>query len=281
MNKDLLVEIFVPITGSPGLGKIGTGYPVAKDRILTARHVLFPPNRDPGKPIEIRWHHQTGETHQWIEIADEAVLWSGDEHCDAAVIACPLPPDAGPWGTLSIESPRPAEWESEGFPEIGKRDDGARVTTAMQGRMHRMAKAASFFALDLNAGPNRDELLKGASGSPVMSEWKLLGVIVECPPHFDTKRLWAVPSCRLLEIPDFCKAIERTPQTAALDLLKEQVILELAASTDAMEALEATLPIPSDGLASRESQVWARRAGRVPFWTGAGADYPVSAQGAP
>jgi len=262
MNKDLLIEIFVPIIGSPGLGKIGTGYPVAKDRILTARHVLFPPNRDPDKPIEIRWHYQQGEHRDWRPIDENNVLWPGDDNCDAAVIACPFPPDAKPWGTLAIESPQPAEWESEGFPDVGKWDDGSRVATAMQGRMHRMAKAASFFALDLNAGPNRDELLKGASGSPVMSEWKLLGVIVECPPHFDAKRLWAVPSCRLLEIPEFCTAIGRTPQTAALDLLKEQVILELSDSKEGKEAMEAleSVTIRGGGLASRESEKnWASR----------------------
>ena len=134
MNKDLLVEIFVPTTDGSGVGKIGTGYPVAKDRLLTARHVLFPPHRDGTKPIEIRWHHQPVETRRWIAIPDENVLWPGDTDYDAAVIACPLPPDAEPWGTLSIESPRPGEWESEGFPAVGRQDDNSRVATAVQGR---------------------------------------------------------------------------------------------------------------------------------------------------
>lgn len=257
MNKNLLVEIFVPIIDPAGGGMIGTGYPVTKDRILTARHVLLPPNRDANKSIEIRWHHQPN--CQWIEIPDQDVLWSGNEDCDAAVFACTFPPDAGPWGTLSIENPRPAEWESEGFPKAGWRDDGSRVATAMQGKMHRMAKTAPFFALDLTVGANRDDLHKGASGSPVMSNGKLIGVIVECPPNFDAKRLWAVPSCRLLEIPGFCKAIGYTPQTATLELLKAQIIHELSASTDAMEALEASIPAANGGLASRHDKDWAER----------------------
>jgi hypothetical protein len=267
MNKDLLVEIFVPTTERQNWGAIGTGYPVAKDRILTARHVLCPLNRDWDKPIEIRWHHQPPEKRRWIEIPDDDVLWAGDEHCDAAVFACVFPPDAQPWGTLSIESPRPVEWESEGFPAVGKRDDNTRVATAMRGHMHRMAKAAPFFALDLPVGADRDKLHEGASGSPVMSGWKLLGVIVECPPHFDAKRLWAVPTCRLLEIPGFCEAIGYTQQTAALDLLMEQIILELSASKDAelsaskdaMEALEASMSIADGGLATRQPEDWAKR----------------------
>ncbi|MFO1424063.1 MAG: hypothetical protein U1F70_10490 [Candidatus Competibacteraceae bacterium] len=263
MNKDLLVEIFVPTTERQNWGAIGTGYPVAKDRILTARHVLCPPNRDWDKPIEIRWHHQPPEERRWIEIPDNDVLWAGDEHCDAAVFACVFPPDAQPWGTLSIESPRPVEWESEGFPAVGEQDDNTRVATAMRGHMHRMAKAAPFFALDLPVGADRDKLHEGASGSPVMSGWKLLGVIVECPPHFDAKRLWAVPTCRLLEMPGFCEAIGYTQQTAALDLLREQIILELSASKDAMEALEASMSIAGDDFATRQPRDWAERLVKV------------------
>jgi hypothetical protein len=259
MNKNLLVEIFVPITQPPNEGKIGTGYPVAKDRILTARHVLLPPNRDPAKPIEIRWHHQPVATRRWIEVPDQDVLWPGDEHCDAAVFACAFPPDARPWGVLSIESPRPSEWESEGFPDVGKRDDDSRVATAMRGHIHRAAKTAEFVALDLTVGADCDALHQGASGSPVMSDWKLLGVIVECPPRFDAKRLWAVPSCRLLEIPEFCGAIGHTPQTAALDLLEEQVVLALSGSKEAMDALEALMPIADGSLANRQPEDWAKR----------------------
>lgn len=262
MNKNLLVEIFVPITEPPGEGKIGTGYPVAKDRILTARHVLFPPDRDPAKPIEIRWHHQEKESREWKPIDPDQVLWPkagvGDD-CDVAVIECPFPPNAGPWGTLSIESPRPEEWESEGFPEVGQRDDGTRTATAMRGQMHRMAKTASFFALDLNVGAARDRLHKGASGSPVISNGKFLGVIVECPPGFDAKRLWAVPACRLLEIPEFCEAIGYTPRTAVLELLKEQVLLDLSASTDAIETIQALIPDAGGELANKQAEVWAGR----------------------
>ena len=259
MNKNLLVEIFVPLTVPAGQGKIGTGYPVAKDRILTARHVIRPDKRDFTKPIEIRWHHQPLATRKWIEISDQDILWVGDENWDAAVLACSFPVDAEPWGMLSLESPRPEKWESEGFPDVGKRDDDTRVATAMQGSMHRMARTAWFFALDLLVGADCDALHQGASGSPVMSDGRLFGVIVQCPPGFDAKRLWAIPICRLLEIPKFCEVIGRTPQKALRELLEEQLVLALSASEEAREALEGLMPAIEDELATRDADPWTRR----------------------
>lgn len=57
MNKSLLVAVFVPIKDAAGedSGELATGYPVGKDLILTARHVLHPepPNcRDNNRPIK-------------------------------------------------------------------------------------------------------------------------------------------------------------------------------------------------------------------------------------
>lgn len=259
MNKNLLVEIFVPLVHPAGEGKIGTGYPVAENRILTARHVLCPPERDFAKPIEIRWHHQPLAARRWLEIPDGDILWAGDESCDAAVLACLFPAGAEPWGTLALESPRPDEWESEGFPDVGKRDDGTRVATAMRGSMHRMAKTAWFFALDLPVGAACDALHHGASGSPVMSGGRLFGVIAQCPTGFDAKRLWAIPVCRLLEIPGFCEAIGRTPRRALRDLLEEQLVLALSVSEEAREAIEGLVPAIGGQLAARNAEEWAKR----------------------
>lgn len=259
MNKDLLVEIFVPLTEPASQGKIGTGYPVAENRILTARHVIRPDKRDFTKPIEIRWHHQPVATRRWIALAEQDILWVGDENCDAAVLNCLFPVDAKPWGMLALESPRPEAWESEGFPDVGKQDDETRVATAMRGNMHRMARTSWFFALDLFVGAASDALHQGASGSPVMSNGKLCGVIVQCPPGFKAERLWAVPICRLLEMPGFCEAIRRTPQRALHDLLEERLVLTLSASEEARETLEGLTPAIEDKLATRNAEPWAKR----------------------
>ena len=42
MDKNLLVEIFVPTQGSGGkVGELASGYPVGRDLILTALHAHY------------------------------------------------------------------------------------------------------------------------------------------------------------------------------------------------------------------------------------------------
>ena len=66
MDKNLLVEIFVPTQGSGGKrGEFASGYPVAPDLILTARHALNPPDRDLDHPIEMRWRHPGVDASHW------------------------------------------------------------------------------------------------------------------------------------------------------------------------------------------------------------------------
>lgn len=66
MDKSLLIAVFVPTTDEAGKdfkgkrGELATGYPVGKDLILTARHVLDPdpPHyRDVCYPVKVRWHY--------------------------------------------------------------------------------------------------------------------------------------------------------------------------------------------------------------------------------
>ncbi|MFO7640294.1 MAG: hypothetical protein R6X17_03235, partial [Candidatus Competibacteraceae bacterium] len=74
MHKDLIVAIFVPTTGEGKMpGRVGTGYPVAEDLILTSRHVIESKNRDRQKPIRVRWFHDkpaSGESPEWTPLND-------------------------------------------------------------------------------------------------------------------------------------------------------------------------------------------------------------------
>ena len=82
MDKNLLIEIFVPTKEGPDVGIKATGYPVGPRRILTARHVLFPGDRDETRPIEARWYHQAGTNANWRAITK--ISWNED-HFDVAV----------------------------------------------------------------------------------------------------------------------------------------------------------------------------------------------------
>ena len=78
MWKDWIVEVFVPIQSDEGnKGKIVTGYPVARNRILTVRHAVFPKDadRDESRPIVIRWHYPNA-VKQWQQIRE--VAWESE-----------------------------------------------------------------------------------------------------------------------------------------------------------------------------------------------------------
>lgn len=158
MNKNLLVEIFVPTGGKRGY--IATGYPVARNRILTARHVLFPADRDEQSPIVVRWYHQREEARQWRPINN--IVWEGGEDLDAAVPDCDFPASVDDWGVLSVEKPSEnMKWVSEGFARAGKRDDDRRNPIAMKGEVFSVADSAREFEIGENYPP---ELSRGLEG---------------------------------------------------------------------------------------------------------------------
>jgi hypothetical protein len=83
MDKNWLVQIFVPTTDPEGKGSVGTGYPVARERILTARHVVFHENRDDSKPIEARWYHLDESQREWRTVSK--IIWDSKKE-EVAVI---------------------------------------------------------------------------------------------------------------------------------------------------------------------------------------------------
>lgn len=127
MDKNLIVEIFVPKSGTDGKkGDIATGYPVARDLILTARHVLHPQEsgRDDACKIEVRWRHPNVNDKGWRPIA--GIAWES-EGWDLALLECPLPQEMTDWGFLSEQMPTDTmQWVSAGFPRVAGKKDAVR-----------------------------------------------------------------------------------------------------------------------------------------------------------
>lgn len=205
MNKDLIVEIFVPTLGSNGSdGMIATGYPVARNRILTARHPFYPdegPARDPAFPIEIRWHYP-GAALDWQ--AAEDIAWES-ECWDLVLLDCQFPADVA---------------ANRGF-----------LSEALR------------FAVSEAAGPATEDAWKGASGAPVFVDWRILGVIASVPPDLRARRLDVVSMWRVLrEEADFRREIgfedHRQRHQSILDALKER----LSDSNASVEALAQRCP---------------------------------------
>jgi hypothetical protein len=241
MNKNLLVQIFVPTRD--GEGQIATGYPVDRNRILTARHVLFPKDRDADRPIELRWYWQQGPARQWREIQDDSVIWEGSEDCDAALIECTFPEDIDEWGFLSEQRPRShMKWESEGFARAGKQDD-TREPVGIMGDVFPMADVAREFELGAKYAAAQDEGWRGASGCPVFVEGKIIGVVITCPKNFNATRLRATPIYKLLQIPDFRKAIGYDDRVARLEEIHRFIANNLTESPRAMDVLANELEV--------------------------------------
>jgi hypothetical protein len=196
----LLIQIFVPTTDPDGKGSIGTGYPVAPGRILTARHVLFPENRVGDNLGEVRWYHQNGEHRKWRRIS--AIVWE-DEEADVAVIECDFPVAINRFGSLTRSQPKTdARWESEGFARAGRKDDGGNPPVPLKGAAYSMG-GHGVFHLGVDDPAYEPSLWKGASGSPVFVDEHIIGVIVSSPQNFNAGRFAAMPTWKLLQNRDF------------------------------------------------------------------------------
>ena len=237
MNKNLLIEIFVPTTDGSDVGIKATGYPVGARRIITARHVLFPNNRDETKPIEVRWYHQTGQAAIWRQIT--RIAWDGDDRFDCALIDCEFPQELPDYGMLSAEKPADGmNWVSEGFARAGRKDDGSRNPVPMLGEAHSAADTDPTFHVGVRYSTTLDQGWKGASGSPIFVDNKIIGVVISCPENFYQVRLLATPTWKLLQVEKFRREIGYDDRVKRLASIKGKIADALRRSPAAVAALD-------------------------------------------
>ena len=217
IDKNLLVQIFVPTSDPDGKGSIGTGYPVAPGRILTARHVLFPENRVPKSLGEVRWYHLNGVLREWRPITN--IVWQ-DVNMDVTVIECDFPGTVKTYGMLTRSKPKTdARWESEGFAKVGKKEGGTCPPVPLKGATYSMGEQGVFH-LGVDDPAYQPSAWKGASGSPVFVDGKIQGVIVIAQADFPANRLAATPSFKLLNEPSFRQAIGWREPDRTADIVK-------------------------------------------------------------
>lgn len=252
--QDLVVEIFVPEVGSGGKkGQIATGYPVARDRILTARHPLFPkgPGRDPKHPIEVRFRCR-GIEPTWRPLDAEPLCWES-QRWDLALLACELPPEVQPWrgGVLSARRPEPdSAWYGAGFPLIASKRDGKRNSFGMGGTAKPMLETDERLQVGENAGPEDADAWRGASGAPVFMGGRLVGVVVSVPKDLKARRLDVAPLWRVLaEEPEFCNEIRYQQRNDRRNALGLEVRDALAGAPAALAAIAKAIPGAADACA--------------------------------
>ena len=237
MDPNLTVQLFVPRDGKEG--NIGTAYPVARDVIITAAHVL----EGGGHSIEARWWHLTDSHRKWLQCN---VLWDGrtkQEQLDIALLGCKFPePVAKRWGHLADVSPKAhTKWEGAGFPAVGMRGDSLEPTP-LSGTVHTAGDRSVYFQLNVDAPALADEDWEGASGSPVFVGNLIIGVVANAPRRFKSRRFDAVPIYRLLqqaEYDDFRKHINYSRDNDQREQLVDYAIKTLVKSRDVMEYLAA------------------------------------------
>lgn len=203
MNKNMLVEIVASTSKGSPEGESGTGYPIAQNLILTARHLLYDDDDVLYPHIEIRWHYlhqEKNDIYDWkcakIEPTDL------DEKLDVALLRCEFPEGIEHHCLMQEFNPNEEfEWESEGFSEAGHQDDVSRKATVLAGEAYSAADHADCLVLTERAYAENKELWSGISGAPVFIKGSntIAGVIVEAPPHFKAARLCATPTWKLLD----------------------------------------------------------------------------------
>lgn len=191
--KDLILQVFVPAEN--GEGRIGTGYPVANNVIMTAAHVVGNAAAD---NVEVCWWHGEGETHKPCK----SILWNGESQdlaYDVVLLECDFPAQfQRRWGRVAaVRPPDDGRWASEGFPELGKKKDVGEVP--LKGSTFSMGSQSDHLHLDIDASSETEEGWQGASGSPVIFQDSVIGVITDAIAHFKAGRFKAVPMTRLLE----------------------------------------------------------------------------------
>jgi hypothetical protein len=264
MDKTLLIGVFVPTTDAAGTdhkgqeGAIATAYPVARDLILTARHLFHPDPptfRDQRYPVKVRWHyyrqHPQADQHGWIPLAKDAIVWPGTDELDALLLRCPRPERAVGWGIVSEESPSDdMNWVSEGFPRASVYE-ALRNPSSFGGTCFSKAPSEHYFELSAVAPPEDEEDWRGASGMPIFVGRRLLGVAQRVPRKFGAERLHATPCRKLLADQQFRKALgfdDRQAQLAQVQrkLAKRLSPVSVAALAQALGAEEKLTGLKSE-----------------------------------
>lgn len=144
----------------------GTGWLIAPDRVLTARHCILPAI-DANKPVELVFPHTNG-------IATPATILAHSEDFDTCLLSMP---DMAALKPLPLASTPPREgerWETFGYPQ-GKTTIGHRLS----GKIAQVLQTPKLkIDVDLSIAPEEAlQLYGGMSGAAVVSGGTAIGMI--------------------------------------------------------------------------------------------------------
>ncbi|WP_346619585.1 tetratricopeptide repeat protein [Blastococcus montanus] len=214
MDLARVVELYTPGGDRDG-GRVGSGYRLTEQLVLTAAHVVTGlPTAAPGSPVPdsvdapgVCQARPLGTT-DWAPFvvvwrnagADVAVLRLGD--------GAPPPPTGSPnprWGR--IQGTEPIAVDAVGFPWAQERTDRRRDTEHLHGFLAPATTSRTGqLAITVLTSPPGDRTSgspwAGMSGAALFAGPFLIGVVVVDPARFGTARVVSTPVAPLLADPD-------------------------------------------------------------------------------
>lgn len=199
---------------------IGTGYPIAPDLLITARHVVFPHWTDT-QQIELEWFADDLKHQAKVE----SIVFDGEscEKVDIAIVRFqpPLLLPMSAFCSIARTSPNLAgRWDSFGFARLGKCEDGDRELVSAFGEFHHPNSSSAYIGLSSKSDAIEKSNWAGLSGAPVIQDNKLYAVISSTPTNRD-EYFKAVYLPHLIDkYPTFRAAIILTAQYEQWQLFK-------------------------------------------------------------
>lgn len=185
MDPERVVRVRMPGT-TPGIYRFGSGYLVAEGLVLTAAHVLVPPEHElpsrpaPGSECEVARADGTWISAR-LDVAGDAV--------DVALLRTSLTAGQPPVRWARMTGTAPLRWDALGYPVAGLGPMGREAEHAWGEVSPLTANGTSWLGLTVSSRRPRhtgsaDSGWAGLSGAAVVCDTRLAGVITEDPAAY-------------------------------------------------------------------------------------------------
>ena len=187
--------------------RVGTGYAVAPNLILSARHLWR------GETLVRSAMVRFLVNSDWLPVS---VMWSSSVALDACLLhlrlAREVPREPLRWG--HYDRTESVQWRTVGYASAarvstpGDPHATLRDTVEVHGWLEPGgAVRREQLELEVRGTTPEAKLWRGLSGAPVFCGDYLIGVVGKAPPGFRGSRLWATPVQRLLDDGEFARAV--------------------------------------------------------------------------
>ncbi len=252
MNRsDFVMQIEVSDNPEAVSCEFATAYPIGRDRVITAAHVLKSSFKTPYIEAVFTDPEHPGS---FLSSKCEKVVWDGQKHevcggpVDVVVLSCKLPPHFPGVISLSRNAPSgPVQAHALGYPQITRKRQRQTLLDAF-GTVASFPTGQPEFEMHCNDRLNDRKKWKGVSGGPVFVEDDLAGIIREYKGTHNNDHFGVIAICRLLENQLFRNAI-------GFDDRDEAYRRTIETSIEARLRALSSFPV-EDGSASRPPIQW-------------------------